>query len=136
MQIQEELLTAVGKYRRLARLNYYLSFILYATSVLASITATTMALSGDFSGPVQAIAAAIPGAALLIGSTFRFNERSNWHYNKKNHLNALYRLTVTQAAGTSAPEIAEKWNKIDQIMESSWPGFGGISGGQSNSQRI
>lgn len=126
MQIQEELLNTISKYRRLGRLNYYVAFLLYAVSVLSSILATIMALSGKFSGPCQAAVTAIPGGALLIASTFRFSERSSWHYNKKNQLNALYRLAMTQAVGTSAPEVAEKWNKIDSLMESSWPGFGAL----------
>ena len=128
MQINTELLNTVCKYRRLGRINYYIAFALYATAVLSSIAATIMALSGEFSAPCQAMVTAIPGAALLVASTFRFTERSSWHYKKKNQLNALYRLAITQANGSSAPEIAERWNKIDREMETSWPGFGTMTG--------
>jgi hypothetical protein len=128
MQLGEELSKSVSKYRNLGRLNYYVSFLLYIVAVLSSISATLMALSGNFSGPFQATVTAIPGGALLIANTFRFNERARWHYNKKNQLNALYRLFVAQAPGTSPPELAEKWNKIDSAMEASWPGFGALSG--------
>jgi hypothetical protein len=135
MQIQNDLLDTIHKYRKFGRLNYYAAFLLYAVSVLSSILATAMALSGDFSGLCQAAVTAIPGGALLIANTFRFSERSNWHYNKKNQLNALYRLAVTQAPGTSPPEIAEKWNKIDNLMESSWPGFGALGAQPSRSEK-
>jgi hypothetical protein len=127
MNLNDELCKTVSKYRILGRLNYYIAFLLYVIAVVSSIAATLMALSGTFSGSSQAIVTAIPGAALLIASTFRFSERASWHFNKKNQLNALYRLSMAQAPGTSAPELAEKWNKIDRAMESNWPGFGALS---------
>lgn len=127
MNLSEELSKTVSKYRMLGRVNYYIAFLLYVVAVLSSISATLMALSGKSSGPTQAIITAIPGAALLIASTFRFSERASWHFNKKNQLNALYRLSVAQAPGTSDPELAEKWNKIDSSMEPSWPGFGALN---------
>ena len=135
VNIQDELLATVVKYRTLGRLNYYAAFALYGVSVLSSILATGTALSHVLSAPAQAALTAVPGAALLIASTFKFSERSNWHYKKKNQLNALYRLAITQAAGTSAPQIAEKWNKIDSSMEESWPGFGTLSVASSEQKR-
>ena len=134
MQLDEELFIAVRKYRRLGRLNYYISFLLYVVAVASSISATLMAISGGFTAINQAIVTAVPGAALLITSNFRFSERASWHYDKKNQLNSLYRLFLARAPGTSLPEIAEKWNKIDSVMEARWPGFGTL-GKSSNSSR-
>ena len=132
MQIEDELFNTVNKYRKLAKLNYFIAFGLYLIAVIASILSTLMALMGTLSGPELAAITAIPGAVLLVMGTFRFVERARWHFDKKNQLNALYRLARSKAPGTSPAEIAEKWNQIDLHMEKSWPSFGVLTLESSN----
>lgn len=71
-----------------------------------------------------AVLTAIPGAVILITNTFKFNARSQWHYEKKRKLDSLLRLAEAGALATSDPKVAEQWNRIDEEMDKTWPGWG------------
>jgi hypothetical protein len=121
---QQKLALEVEHYRCLARGNYFTVWILYFLSVGASIAATFMAALGTFDKTPLAVVTAIPGVVLLLTNTFKFNARSQWHYEKRLRLQALSRLAEAGAKATTDPEVAEKWNRIDEDMEKSWPGWG------------
>jgi hypothetical protein len=117
----------VAHYLELARANYFTVWVLYAVSIGASIAATILAATKTDSTSLLAVLTAIPGIILLITSTFKFNARSQWHYEKKRRLDALLRLSLAKAQATSEAEVAEKWNRIDEEMDKSWPGWGELS---------
>jgi len=121
---QEKLASNVEHYQRLARGNYFTVWFLYLLSVAASIAATFMAAVGGFDRETLAVITAIPGVVILLSNTFKFSARSQWHYEKKRQLEALLRLAEARAKATSDPEVAEKWNRIDEELEKSWPGWG------------
>jgi hypothetical protein len=122
--IQQKLAKEVDHYLTLARGNYYTVWLLYLLSVGASIVATIMAAVGGFNKATLAVVTAIPGVVILVSNTFKFSARSQWHYEKRRQLQALARLAEASAKATSDPEVAEKWNRIDEEMEKSWPGWG------------
>ena len=123
---QDRLRLEVAHYLKLARGNYFTVWFLYAVSVGASILATVFAATGalDQSKTVLAVLTAIPGVVILVNNTFKFSARSQWHYEKKRKLDSLLRLAEAGAVATSDPEVAEKWNRIDEEMDKSWPGWG------------
>lgn len=121
---QQKLAAAVEHYQGLARGNYFTVWTLYLLSVGASISATFMAAVGGFEKTTLAVVTAIPGIVILLSNTFKFSGRSQWHYEKKRQLESLLRLAEAGAQATSDPEVAEKWNRIDEELEKSWPGWG------------
>jgi hypothetical protein len=123
-ETQRKLASDVEHYQRLARGNYFTVWFLYLFSVGASIAATFMAAVGGFENTTLAATTAIPGIVILLSNTFKFSARSQWHYEKKRQLQALSRLAEAGAKATSDAEIAEKWNRIDEEMDKSWPGWG------------
>jgi len=116
----------VAHYLRLARANYFAVWGLYALSIASSIAATISA-AAKTNTTLLPVLTAIPGVILLITSTFKFNARSQWHYEKKRRLDSLLRLSLAKAQATSEAEVAEKWNRIDEEMDRSWPGWGELS---------
>ena len=123
-KIEEELAAEVKHYRRLARGNYFALFALYILAVAASVLSTLFAATGALTGGYLAVLTAIPGTVLLINNAFKFNARSQWHYEKTRRLTALLRLRQGAAQATSPAEVAEKWNRIGEEMEKLWPGWG------------
>ena len=121
---QDRLRIEVAHYLRLARGNYFTVWGLYVVSVGASIVATVLAASGVLKeqGHLLALVTAIPGVVILVNNTFKFNARSQWHYDKKRQLDSLLRLA--EAGATTDPEVAAKWNLIDEEMDRTWPGWG------------
>ena len=117
----------VAHYRKLARGNYFTTYFLYIIAILASILSTILAAI-NYSGIYLAITTAIPALVLLISNTFKFPERAQWHYEKKRRLDSLLRRRQAGAAGTSPPEMADEWNKIDEEMDKTWPGWGVLPG--------
>jgi hypothetical protein len=122
--IQQKLASDVEHYLNLARANYLTVWFLYLLSVSASIAATFMAAIGGFDKTLLVIVTAILGVVILLSNTFKFSARSQWHYEKRRQLQALSRLAESGAKATSDPEVAEKWNRIDEEMEKTWPGWG------------
>jgi len=121
---EQKLALEVAHYLRLARGNYFTVWAMYVVSVGASFLATVFAAMGSLDKVWLAVLAAIPGVVVLVNNTFKFAARSQWHYEKRRRLNSLLRLSEAGAQATTAPEVAEKWNRIDEEMDRSWPGWG------------
>lgn len=117
----------VAHYLTLARANYFSVWGFYALSIGSSVAATFLAATKTTTTNALPVLTAIPGVILLITSTFKFNARSQWHYEKKRRLDSLLRLSLAKAQATSEAEVAEKWNRIDEEMDRSWPGWGELS---------
>jgi len=119
----ENLRSSVEKYRKYARINYYIAYILHFVSFLASASGVLLAFQPDTHRLALALLTALPGLIILLNSTFRFSERANWHFEKKNRLNALLRVSEVRGLDCATVEFAEKWNAIDEAMEKKWPTF-------------
>jgi hypothetical protein len=121
---EEGLSRDVSRSHNFARASYITVWVLYMLSIAASVLATVFAATESPGKLKLALLTAIPGIVLLISGTFKFTARSQWHYEKQRRLEALLRLSLAGAKATSEPEVAEKWNRIDEDMEESWPGWG------------
>lgn len=123
---QDKLRVEVDHYLKLGRGNYFTVWLLYAVSIGASGLATLFAATGalDNNKILFAGLTAIPAIVILVNNSFKFSARSQWHYEKKRKLDSLLRLAEAGAVATSDPEVAEKWNRIDEEMDRPWPGWG------------
>jgi hypothetical protein len=124
-EIQRQLATEVARYWRLARWNSGGVRLLYFVALLSSIAATIWALMGG-SGVELAVLTAAPGLLITFDSTFKFNEKSYWHYDKRRQLESLRRRH--QAGTLSTSDTVEQWNKIDEEMDLKWPRMGPFPG--------
>ena len=102
--------------------NYFTAFSLLVLSVLTS-AATAVAVATDFfSKGVIAGLAATPGIFILIGATFRFEQRARWYWQKRSRLERLLRRHLYE--NLPVAETSKFWSEIDDEMFSEWPGFG------------
>jgi len=125
-ETEADLSQKVTYHQKLARRFDVFVWAIYLLSILASFAAGIYAASDFPEKPGLPLLTAIPGALLLLNSTFKFSARSQWHYEKKSKLNNLLRLARSGARATSAPEVAEKWNRIDEEMDKTRPTWGDL----------
>jgi hypothetical protein len=69
---------------------------------------------------VAAVLGAIPAVVLLVDKTFRFSERSRWHWNYRVRLKAIERGVRDQ--GLPLPEASKTLNALDLSMVGQFPG--------------
>ena len=104
------------------RRNYFTAFALLTLSVVAS-AATAIAVAIDLFPKVMIAAlATAPGIFILIGATFRFEQRARWYWRKRIRLEKLLRRHKFE--GMSEADVSKQWNAIDEDMFHEWPGFG------------
>ena len=123
---EQQLADDVVHYLWLARGNYFALWTMYVVAVAASIIATLFAATKLLTGGWLAVLTAVPAVVLLVNNTFKFDARSQWHYEKKRRLASLLRLSQAGAKATSPAEVAEKWNRIDEEMDKLWPSWGAL----------
>jgi hypothetical protein len=126
-EIRQNLASTAKRYGRHARLNYFAVWVLYAFSIGASASATILAASKSEQTSILAVLAGTPAVVITIANSFKFNARAQWHYEKTRRLTSLLRLATAGAQATTDPEVAEKWNRIDEEMDRLWPGWGELS---------
>ena len=72
----------------------------------------------------------LSGFATLLATTFKFQEKANWYYDRKDQLYALYnRLSFTGPLETDTEAldllkhlegIASDWSNLNFVLESRW----------------
>jgi hypothetical protein len=102
-------------------------YVLLLASIGASFAAAAFARDAQHSGQLVATLAAIPGVATVLATTFKFDARSAWFFEKALRLSSLLKLAHAGAAATSDPEVAEKWVRIDEEMARTRPGWGAFA---------
>jgi hypothetical protein len=122
--LHDELDRAARHYRRVARLNYHFSLLLVWASIVASAAIAIGGILFDASGKVLGVIALVPAIATLINSVYQPQARANWHYKKRDRLNALsrrlrYKLPVDPTADNIAA-VSNDWQKLDQEMDELW----------------
>ncbi|WP_149980963.1 hypothetical protein [Pseudoalteromonas rhizosphaerae] len=121
------------KYRRLARVHTTLMFLMYSICILSSLASAILVASGALPNMFLASLTALPGAAILCTTVFRFKEHSEWHYLKTRRLeNFLYQL---EYEGVPISEVSKMVREFHEAMESSWPSFGRFNTEESTEDR-
>jgi hypothetical protein len=112
--------------RRSARTNYWAAFAFTFLSVGGSIAATILvALSVDVR--VSATVAAIPAAAVSVGSAFHFERKAAWHWKKVKLLQGLVRALRYEDEDVEV--ISRAFSRIDGELDEEWVRFGSGRGG-------
>jgi len=122
-ELQEELQAQVQNTRRNAKRNYFAAYINAVLSVAASIAATVL-VAAD--GPKSLIAtlAAIPAALTAIGTIFRFEQKSAWHWKKNKRLSGLLRALRYEKA--DPVDVSKAFSKTEEEMDQEWIAFGAL----------
>jgi len=101
-----------------------ISFLL---TILASFFASVLAagdlgvnLFGDYHKAVTAILAALPGTALLINNSFRFEERTKWFWKKVRVSEKLLRK-LRDSSNPDLEAISSTFSEKMEELESDWP---------------
>src|SRR5882762_6563796 len=71
--------------------NHWTAFALMLLALAASAIAALGGISGFLTAKQAGFFAAVPGAIALVASTMKFQEKSNWHYRRKNGMKSLRR---------------------------------------------
>lgn len=104
--------------------NHWTAFWLMLLALAASAAAALGGISGHLTAQQTGFFAAVPGVIVLFGSTLKFQEKSNWHYRRKNGLKSLrrrllYELPESPTADDVAA-ISEGLRQFEDLMLKSW----------------
>lgn len=122
MTLADDLIERISGCRRNARGNYFVAYFFLCVAVAASATATISVAAGSFPKELNAALAALPGIILLVTTTFKFEARSGWWWDKYYGLDALYRELKYEAASES--DISKKMTEFLSAHGKTWPSFG------------
>lgn len=68
-------------------------------------------------------------------TSFRFNRKSDWHYEHEGKLREIERqMRITP--DEKLPELIDWWNKMEREMAPRWPGFGELPGAPHHDKNV
>lgn len=127
--ISEDLRSRARHYRHLGQVNYAGAVVLFLSAIATSTLATIYARQGAAWLPWVAAA---PGMIVAINSSFKFELKSLWHFEKSRKLDAIQRQGEF---GEIPVKVAtDWWNNTDEKMDEKWPSFGPFSGFQKHAE--
>ena len=115
----DEIDSAIRKHERLGPLDYYLAETLSWLAVVASVFAGLSVTNKWIPEDATAVLAVVPALAWTLLRTFRYEARSNWHYDYHARLLALRRALRDQ--GETAADISRRLGELDVEMQSRFP---------------
>jgi hypothetical protein len=122
--LQDELKQAIEHYRRLARRNYGFALLLMTLTLAASAVAGVGGLFFGLSGQITGGLALLPGILALVATVLKPQDRANWHYRKKDDLNALRRRLTYELPESPSPDnvaaISSAWSDLDKGFNEEW----------------
>lgn len=114
-----EIDAAIRKHERLGPLDYYLAETLSWLAVVASVFAGLSVTNKWFTEDATAILAVVPALAWTLLRTFRYDARSNWHYDYHARLVALRRALRDE--GDTVASVSRRLGALDVEMQSRFP---------------
>ena len=119
-----ELEKAASKSLKGARRNYFAAYGLAAIVIGSSIAATILA-GGGAQAEITAVVASIPAALFAINTTFKFEQKSSWHWRKNKRIKSLLRSLKHERADIA--HVSKMFSKLDEDMDKEWVPFGSPS---------
>ena len=120
-KLNKELVDAIDREARLARLDYRSSAALVVIAIGCSVTAAIGGLFFDMPGKIAGGFAAVTPLVAFIATNVKLDGKSSWHYRKRDALNALRsRLNFQQPESFTADNIASvaaDRDKLDAKMQ-------------------
>ena len=120
-ELATELKRRVDGCRARALGNYWTAYVLIGGALVCSVAGSISAASDMLHKAATAVLALIPGIVVLVISTFRFEERAKWWWEKHASLDALYRglryekrdeAEVSEALTATVQELNKKWPSL------------------------
>jgi hypothetical protein len=126
--LREELEAGLEYAAMWARRNYFYAHLTFGLVVIASfgsavIIATDLSVQYKW---IPTLVAALPGVAVLINSTLKFEQRALWFYRRKVKCESL--LYALRFEDVPEAEISKRWSEFCVKSEDDWPGFGELPG--------
>lgn len=122
--LQNDLNYSISCYSRLARLHYRVSLVLSYATVLSSLGAGAGGILLHLDGQTTGVLALLPVILATFAMNLKLQEKGNWHYRKKDALNAFSRLLrfkmKEDEAEKTLDEIIDAWNELDRTMDAQW----------------
>jgi hypothetical protein len=121
--LKSDLEKAINHYNVRARANYWMAFLLMSITLGSSAIATLCGFLGA-NGKITGIFAALPGITALFAVTLKPAGRANWHYRKKDGLNALRRRLLfelpAEPTADNVAAISKSWTDLTKKMNETW----------------
>ena len=126
--LREELEARLKYAAMWARRNYLYAHLTFGLIVIASfgsavIVATDIPAQYKW---IPSLIATLPGIAVLVNSTLKFEQRARWFYRQEVQCQRL--LYALQFENAQEAEISKSWSESCLKYEEDWPGFGEIPG--------
>ena len=107
-----------------ARLNYYWALMLMAITIIASFTAGIGGLFFGLNARLTGSIAALPGLIALAATAIDWQGRANWHYRKRDALDALINQLRYELHVPPSPEdvaaISKARTDLNRNMSAEW----------------
>lgn len=128
-ELENELQKEIKRTARWGRRNFVFAHIVFFTAIISSFVASIMIMGNDINSRIwlyiTAGISALSGTVLTIGSTFRFDERARWFWNKNRLLQSYYRR-LRYDENCDVVALTNEYSQKMEEMEKEWPGFGNI----------
>lgn len=126
-ELKNELETAIKECSKLAKRSYLLAQTVFLVAILASFFASILAagnlgeqLFGNYHKAITAILAVLPGTALLINNSFRFEERTKWFW-RKARISEKFLRKLRDSSNPITEEISSTFSEKMEELENEWP---------------
>lgn len=119
--ISLEIESEIKRRKAYSRFDYILNHILVFLTVIASAFAGFAQIFGYENSAVIASIASIPAFILLLQKTFKWEQRSDWHWDYRRRLISIHREIRDQ--GLSPLDASKKINKLEEQLAGSFPGL-------------
>lgn len=124
-ELRAEMAREIARSRKLARRNYLAAYVLFVISIGATVVAALVSAS-DADPAVRAALTTIPGAAVLINSTLKLQEKARWYWRRVKRIEAFVRRS--KLANASVESLSEEYSAFTLQMEDVWPDFEPLPG--------
>ena len=122
--LTEELDSGISYDRLRDMANHWTAFGFMLLALATSAVAALGGISGYLTAKQAGFFAAVPGLIALVASTLKFQEKSNWHYRRKNGLKNLRRRLIYELPESPTSDnvaaISQGLREFEDLMQKSW----------------
>lgn len=125
--LAQEIARRSARASELARRYNFATYTLLALAVSASAVASISVAAGQLTPVTNAILTAVPAIVVLVNSTFRFDERARYYFERRVNLDAL----GLRLGHESEDVIAKELSAFIVTDQGKYPPFGALPGSGS-----
>lgn len=121
-QLMQELEAEIAEAERRGRWNRKCAMWCLGIAIVCSVVTSSLASIADIPRVWLTLVAAISSVALVTHSTFQFESKSRWWYERYHGTESIRRELRDQER--PVPEVSKAFSEYQMRMEKSYPGFG------------